>query len=233
MQIRNVMSPDENHVGDNDLYTNLLANWLSVGRKWPSSQTPLPFKIPRDKDGLITYDGDLGMGYKQAAAVLSIYPLQFPEAESHAVQMLNRFEPHVIKSGPAMSDSIHAIIHARFDNPPSYRAYEDWIKSWKPFTSNRFLLFSEKRNKEQTYFTTGAAGALQTVLYGFLGFRIDSQQQPDSLWHTSLMGNTMLSIKPNLPPLWKSVKIENLSVLGTHYSFRITHQGLQVLPGGK
>jgi trehalose/maltose hydrolase-like predicted phosphorylase len=144
--------------------------------------------------------------------------------------MLERFEPAVIKNGPAMSDSLHALIWARAGD--SERAYADWRKSWQPFTQSPFDLFSEKRSKPQTYFATGAAGCLQTVLYGFLGFRVDSNSQPGSAWQESLMGHLQLSLKPNLPPEWKSVKLKNLRVLDARYSFDITHNGVQVNPGG-
>ena len=65
------MSPDENHIGDNDLYTNLLAMWLTNGRKWPATPT---YKLPKDAKGFLTYDGDPVKGYKQAAAILACYP---------------------------------------------------------------------------------------------------------------------------------------------------------------
>jgi trehalose/maltose hydrolase-like predicted phosphorylase len=228
MTIEKVMSPDENHIGDNDLYTNLLASWLVSGRQWNSNQTS-PFKIPHDAQGLITYDGDRFRGYKQAAAVLSIYPLQYPPAELDSKTMLNRFESAVIKNGPAMSDSLHGLIWARAGDPE--KGYQDWQKSWKPFTDNAFDLFSEKRSKSQTYFTTGAGGCLQTVLYGFLGYRVDSSPQPGSAWQIPIMGKQVLSLKPHLPSEWRSVKVKGLNVLNTLYSFSITHQGVQVRPG--
>src|SRR5579862_1843752 len=90
--IERVMSPDESHIGDNDLYTNLLAQWCVNGGNWerrvpPGDTGGMPvkthgrdahatFKLPRDKISFLTYDDDPVRSYKQAAAVLSIYPLQ-------------------------------------------------------------------------------------------------------------------------------------------------------------
>lgn len=215
-QIRDVMSPDENHIGDNDLYTNLLAQWL----------TGKPYKLPRDSKTFLTYDNDALRGYKQAAAVLSIYPLQYGPAEQEAKAMMERFANKVTANGPAMTDSVHATIWARIGEPDL--AYTTWQKGWKDFTNNPLLLFSEKRKKPTTYFTTGAAGCLQTVLYGFLGFRLDSPAKPKAAWTTKLAGEHWLSVSPNLPKAWKSVTLTHFLVAGKHYSFTASHDGTKV-----
>jgi trehalose/maltose hydrolase-like predicted phosphorylase len=85
------------------------------------------------------------------------------------------------------------------------------------------MLFSEKRNKAVTYFTTGAAGCLQAVIYGFLGFRIDEGKQPGALWSEG-----PVSIKPNLPSQWKSVTFKGARIRGKTYTFRITSGSVTV-----
>ena len=243
-EIKGTMSPDEFHIGDNDLYTNLLAEWCVNGGKFaPAVSPPLTpsprtnivergftrFKLPRDEKSFLTYDGDPVRGYKQAAAVLAIYPLQYPPAEKQALTMLDRFEGKVTKNGPAMSDSIHALIRARFGD--AGEAYKTWHESWKPFTDHAFMLFSEKRSKDSTYFVTGAAGSLQSVIYGFLGFRIDYQKEPGAVWTKQLKGGYWLSIKPNLPPAWKKVTFKNFHVLGKRYTLTATHDSATVTEG--
>jgi hypothetical protein len=104
------------------------------------------------------------------------------------------------------------------------KAYSTWQDSWKPFTKQPLMLFSEKRTKPTTYFTTGAAGSLQTVLFGFLGFRLDSVAEQGAAWSKQLRGNNWLSIKPNLPLQWKSVKLKNFTVLGHRYTLTATHR---------
>lgn len=241
-----VMSPDENHIGENDLYTNLLAQWCSDGGRWvlpeegahrrdADATTRFVFKLPKDDETFLTYDNDALRGYKQAAAVLSIYPLQYPPAEARAQAMMERFADKTTPNGPAMSDSLHALIYARMGQTD--KAYDTWRKSWQDFVKGPFLLFSEKRKRESTYFTTGAAGCLQTVLYGFLGFRIDSKKQAGAGWSTNLALGQVLSVKPNLPKTWKSVKFKNFTVLGRRYTLIATHPdangkgGLQVIQG--
>lgn len=221
LEIRDVVSPDENRLVDNDLYTNVLAQWA----------TGATFKLPHDAAGLLAYDRDPVDTYKQPAAELAIYPLQNPGAERRARAIMERIAPSVKKIGPAMTDSLHALIWARLGEPD--RAYELWRGSWRDFTRGGLMLFSEKRNGRDTYFTTGAAGCLQTVLYGFLGFRIDSQAQVGAAWTTPLSLGKILSIKPNLPRAWKSVKLRNFTVLGKPYTLIVTPRQVRVVQGDR
>jgi trehalose/maltose hydrolase-like predicted phosphorylase len=233
-ELHDVMSPDENHIGDNDLYTNLLAGWLknrSDSRIPPSKVwEKLLYKLPKDDQTFLTYDNDRLRGYKQAAAVLSIYPLQYPPAEKQARAMMERFADKVIKNGPAMTDSVHSVIWSRLGERD--KAYAAWKASWEPFTRHPLMLFSEKRVRSKTYFTTGAGGALQSVLYGFAGMRLDWQKEPGSAWSTRLRGDNWLSVKPNLPPSWKSLKFRNFTVDGRRYSLSVSPNAVQVVPGG-
>jgi trehalose/maltose hydrolase-like predicted phosphorylase len=203
------MSPDEHFIGNNDLYTNLLAQFC-VDNYAPGKGL---FMLPRDEKSLLTYDGDKVKSYKQAAAVLSIYPLQNPEAEKNAKVMMSRFSDKVIKNGPAMTDSIHSIIYARMGQPED--AYQAWHRSWKDFADHPLMLFSEKRNSERTYFTTGAGGCLQAVLFGFAGLRIDTEIPAGFKKIADLKSGYVLSAKPNLPKAWKSMRIRGLTVLGS------------------
>lgn len=237
-EIRDVMSPDEHHVGDNDLYTNLLAQWMRNGLTWREEGEKA--HLPRDDKTFLTYDGDALRGYKQAAAVLAIYPLQFPQAEAEAKLMMDRFADKVIANGPAMSDSLHALIWARLGEAD--KAYDTWRKSWMNFTGpmpeglgesteRPLMLFAEKRRGTETYFTTGAAGCLQTVIYGFLGLRIDEKSTPGAVWSKKLHGGRLLSVKPNLPRAWRSATFRNFKVLGQSYTLTVTREGAQVTPG--
>ncbi len=240
LEVKGTMSPDENHIGNNDLYTNLLFEWLQNGRQWMTDDEirksgRTPYAKPHDDKTLLTYDNDALRGYKQAAAVLSIYPLQYPPAEKQARAMMDRFADKVIKNGPAMTDSVHATIWARLGEPE--RAYVLWNRELDDFLKPPLLLFSEKRAKPITYFTTGAGGSLQTVLYGFLGFRLDSMIESGAAWSVSLSDRTSpdqaglnrwLSVKPNLPLAWKSVKFRHFTVRGKQYDLVVTHEKVSV-----
>lgn len=215
-EIKGTMSPDENHVGDNDLYTNLLAMWLMSGRKWPATPT---YKLPKDGQSFLTYDDDPVKSYKQAAAVLACYPLQYPPAEAETKTMLERFAPKTIENGPAMTDSIHGLLWARIGEPD--KGYEAWRKGWVDFTRQPLLLFSEKRRSPRTYFATGAGGSLQTVLYGFAGLRLDYKKVADAAWSRALLGERILSIRPNLPPQWHGIRLKGIALPDGRYDFDI------------
>lgn len=224
-EIKDVMSPDENHIGDNDLYTNLLAQWAMNGAKW---EGPTKFKLPEDEKSFLTYDNDSIRSYKQAAAVLSIFPLQYPPAEKQARVMMERFESKVSKNGPAMSDAIHATIWARLGEKE--KAYEAWKRAWEPFVKGPQMMFSEKRSSERTYFYTGAAGCLNTVLYGFAGFRFDEKPLEGAAWKKQLKSGWWLSCKPCLPPKWQSLQINPMIIEGQKYSVEITPEKVDIQP---
>jgi trehalose/maltose hydrolase-like predicted phosphorylase len=227
-ELKGVMGPHERIV-NNDLYSNLIAQWILDG--WNTKPGELRFKLPRDDTTFLTYDGDDLSTYQQASAVLAIYPLQYPEAEKEARLMMERFENKVTENGPAMSDSIHAVIRARLGE--KQKAYDAWQRSWRRYTNHPLLLFSEKPKVERTYFVTGAAGCLQSVLYGFLGFRIDSQKDPAAAWSKPLLGGQFLTVKPNLPMNWKSVTLKNFTVLGKRYTLTATHDAVRVKEGSE
>lgn len=224
--LRGTMSPDEYHTGDNDLYTNILAE--RYGRRVMFNSS---WSRPKDTISYLTYDNDGLRAYKQAAAVLAIYPLQDSQAEAQAELMLSRFAPKVIKNGPAMSESIHALVLARLGK--TKEAYEYFTKSWKPFMTDPFLQFSEKRHRPITYFTTGAGGCLQSVLFGFAGLRVDDVAAKGAHWKIDLKDQKVLSCKPNLPPKWKSLKIRGLKVLGKRYTVSIIGDKAELIPEGE
>ena len=212
------MSPDENHIGDNDLYTNILANECidTLEASKPNQRAPLP----KDEKSFLTYDNDSMRGYKQAAAVLAIYPLQYPPAEKQASVMLDRFMDKVTKNGPAMSDSVHATILARLGRADE--AYALWQKDRDEFADHPLWMFSEKRSKPVTYFVTGAGGWMQTLLYGFLGLRLDDQPMPGALWKLQLKSGAWISAIPHLPSAWKRLAV---TVVLDGQPYRLTASG--------
>ncbi|MFQ3667628.1 MAG: hypothetical protein SNJ61_01880 [Fimbriimonadaceae bacterium] len=230
LSIDGTMSPDEFYTGNNDLYTNLLAQWAVNGGTWVRPEGAPVFRLPRSGDALLTYDGDDDRRrYKQAAAVLAIYPLQAPVAEAQAADMMRRFSERITPNGPAMSDSVHGLIYARLGD--TERAYEFWRKSWQEFTGHPLLIFSEKRRRAETYFTTGAGGSLQTVLYGFLGFRLDYEKREDAAWTMPVRNGRWLSANPKLPPQWNRVTLKNFEVLGRRFTLTATPDAVRVSPG--
>jgi trehalose/maltose hydrolase-like predicted phosphorylase len=220
LEILGTMSPDEFKIADNDLYTNILAEW-AIRTFGPDQLTT--FKLPRDSKSLLTYENDELKGHKQAAGILAVYPLQHQEAERTARTLLKRFKPAVIEQGPAMTDSIHAIVEARLGDRE--QAYATWQDSWKQFAHHPLMIFSEKRANDRGYFTTGAGGCLQTVLYGFGGIRIDDSPLLTASLTLPLRNGKHLNVLPSLPPAWKRVTFKNLILPDQRLTLEMDQRG--------
>jgi hypothetical protein len=219
---RGVMSPDEFATVDDDLYTNLVAERV-LGPKWQGR-----FYRPRDATTFLTYTGDRLRGYKQAAALLAVWPLQEPQAEDEALAMLDRFAGKTVPNGPAMSLSIEALVRARFDDPE--RAYEVWLESWRRYTHGPHLQFSESPSGRNTYFLTGAGGCVNALLYGFVGLRLDSRPAPGAPWSRQLASGAWVSLKPRLPKAWRSVTVEPFVFDGQRHVLTVRTGAVKIQP---
>ena len=219
-EILDVTSPNEKFVGDNDLYTNLLAEWITNSRGWKAKPN---YYLPKDSASFLNYDNDPMRDYQQVAGLLSIYPLQYPEAEKQALTMLQRFEPGLSKNGPAMGHSIIATIYARLGQ--THKAYRAWKESWAPYLTGQNHLFSERNNVPKTYFYTGAAGALNTVIYGFGGFRLDRLPLKDAKWTKKLKSGWWLSCKPSVPGEIGKIIFNGIQIDDQKYDFEMSSTG--------
>lgn len=225
----NVVSPDEQRDNaDNDLYTNLVAQWcsdFSSGRPFGTGQKVYDF--PRDSETFLTYEDDSLSGYKQAAALLSVWPLQYPECEREARQLLGRFAGKTAPNGPAMSLSVEAIVQARFLD--SDIAYQTWRRSWKNYTTEPDYDFHESP-QGPSYFLTGACGCINTILYGFVGLRFNDKPISRAASSLPLRDGWTLTVDPNLPKAWSSIRVEGLKVLGQRYTLRVTRTTAEFVP---
>ncbi len=219
-EIKDVTSPNEKFTGDNDLYTNLLAEWVHNGRQWKGTST---YYLPKDGQSFLNYDNDPLRDYQQAAGLLGIYPLQYPEAEKQAKVMLNRFEGGLSPNGPAMGHSIVATIWARLGQ--SRKAYQAWRQSWVPYMTGPNNLFSERKNVSRPYFYTGAAGALNTIIYGFAGFRIDRSPLAGAKWTKKMKSGWWLSCKPCVPAEIGKILFKGILLDSEKYDFTMSSTG--------
>jgi hypothetical protein len=237
LEFLSVISPDEGRPRDNDLVTNLLARFV-LSRRHPELATQVV--LPRARDGLLaSWDGDHLKGYQQTSALLALYPLEVPVPRPEAEAMFERYARLTSPNGPAMSDSIHATIAARFASTPgeasaewSRRAYELWRESWGPFL-DPVGGFSERRGTRETSFLTGAAGCLQAVIYGFAGLRLvppgaDIEGEP----LIELNAGWRLAAQPALPPGWRSLTLRGIWLNGQRYTIRATQTGEVVITQG-
>ncbi|MBB6052545.1 hypothetical protein [Armatimonas rosea] len=229
-EILKVIGPDElqNTPLDNNAYTNAMAQRCllaaaEVGKalgkplnpQWTTVANGMYF--PKNSDGVILKcDDDKGKpGTKQADGELLLWPAQLPAADAKTFDF-HKVRP--IKNGPAMTDSVHALIAARLGR--AAEAEEEFRASYRPFVRGPFLLFSEKRSLDRCVFTTGCGGVLQAVLYGFGGL---------DFAHWDAMSKAPVA----LPKGWKKLEIQGVCYKGKRYTVTVTPQGRTVTPAAR
>lgn len=135
-----------------------------------------------------TYDG---VTIKQADVNLLAYPLKIVSDPAQIKKDLDYYEPRMAPDGPAMGNAILSILASRSGDPA--RAYELWVRSYKPNEAPPFGVLAETAGGTNPYFATGAGGFLQATLMGFGGLDITPQG--------------IIQGKTRLPKAWKGMKI--------------------------
>lgn len=232
-EILNVVPPDENaELVNNSVYTNAIARMnleiavraaRAVGAapdaRWSKVASSIYIPFDEKNRRFIAFDGYKGYPAKQADTELLIYPLQFKINRKDMTDIYRNtfdyYRPKVLANGPAMSASAHTVIAARLGDCAD--AYKYWRSSWTSFFRGPFNYFNEKRSKtwEAMCFLTGAAGPVQSLLFGIAGARMDYASP-----------GAELAFSPCLPKQWKSVRVTGIRWRGA--SFDVT-----VLPGNK
>ena len=140
-------------------------------------------RIPKFPNGVTReYEGYDGQGIKQADANLLAYPLKVVTRPEEIKKDLLYYEPKIDKNGPAMSFSVLALQYARLGD--GEKAYELFVRSFRPNQLPPFGVISEGAGGTNPYFTTGAGGLLQMVINGFCGLDLTDdgvRQLPSSL----------------------------------------------------
>jgi trehalose/maltose hydrolase-like predicted phosphorylase len=227
-QIRRVSTPDENAgLVDNSAWTNFGARenlrdaiqaarllGLPVDPRW--TQVAEGLLIPRDASGMILeYSGYKGQKAKQADTLLLLFPGDMPLPRAEQQRLFKYYVDRTIATGPAMTESVHAVIAARLGLPEE--AYRRFHQSVDPFVRPPFFSFSEKRTRDNLQFLTGAAGALQAILYGFAGLQLTDSPTP--VFH------------PQLPAAWSGLTLQNLAWRGRRYDVTIRRgQPVRITP---
>ena len=135
-----------------------------------------------------TYNGVM---IKQADVNLLAYPMNIVSGEAVIRKDLEYYEPRMAPDGPAMGQSVLATLYARLGE--AEKAYELFVKSYKPNEVPPFGVLAETAGGTNPYFATGAGGMLQVVVNGIGGLEITDE------------GIVQLATK--LPKQWQSLKI--------------------------
>jgi len=140
-----------------------------------------------------TYDG---VNIKQADVNLLAYPLRVVTDPAQVKKDLDYYEPRMAKDGPAMGNAILSLLAARSGDP--VRAYDLWVKSYKPNEVPPFGVLAETAGGTNPYFATGAGGFLQATLMGFGGLDITP--------------GGIVQMKTKLPKGWKGLTMTGIGV---------------------
>lgn len=138
-----------------------------------------------------TYNGEI---IKQADANLLSYPLHIVTERKAIERDLKYYEPKLSPEGPAMGQSIFAVLYARLGNADE--AYRLFKRSYEPNKRPPFGALAEAATSNNPYFATGAGGMLQVVLFGFGGLDITE--------------NGIVQKNPVLPRQWKSLTLKGI-----------------------
>lgn len=148
------------------------------------------------------YSGEI---IKQADVNLLAYPLEVVQNPIQIEKDLKYYENKIDKqNGPAMGNSILSILYCRLGN--SSKAYELFRKSFQPNKRPPYGVLAESATSNNPYFTTGAGGMLQAILFGFAGLELTDEG--------------VMQHNPILPKAWKSLKIKGVGPEKKTYTIR-------------
>lgn len=161
--------------------------------KW--NEVASKIRILKFEDGTTkehaTYNGER---IKQADVNLLTYPLDVVNDEETVLKDLKYYEPKLAEEGPAMGQSVFAVIYARLGN--AKEAYRLFRRSYEPNKRPPFGALAEAATSDNPYFATGAGGMLQVVLFGFGGLDITNEG--------------IVQKNPILPKEWKSLTLKGI-----------------------
>ena len=134
------------------------------------------------------YDGQL---IKQTDVNMLAYPLGVITDRDQIVRDIEYYFDRIDPNGPAMSNAIIAVLHARLGDPET--AFKVFKKSYTDKLRPPFGVLSENANNSRVSFATGLGGILQSVIFGFAGVEITEE------------GIRQLPAK--IPSHWKSLTV--------------------------
>ena len=166
-----------------------------VDPRWMEISDNLVFTY--DADGVTMeytdYDGRL---IKQTDVNMLAYPLGVVTDPQQTLRDINYYFDRIDPNGPAMSNAIIAVLHARLGDPET--AFKVFKKSYTDKLRPPFGVLSENANNSRVSFATGLGGILQSVIFGFAGVEITE--------------NGIVQLPTRLPSHWKSLTVTGVGV---------------------
>ncbi|MHB9038780.1 MAG: glycosyl hydrolase family 65 protein [Armatimonadota bacterium] len=231
-EILQVVPPDENaELINNSAYTNIIAQMnlqlaqkaakqigVAPSPKWDEVAEKMYIPYDATNKRFIAFEGHKpNWKAKQADSELIIYPLQYNIPGQNMTDIyrstFDYYSKRVLPNGPAMITSAYSVIAARFGDCD--RAYTEFVKSYKPYFRGPFNYFNEKASTtiDNQCFLTGAAGPIQSTLFGLAGAHMDYFAQDNG---------KNLNWSPCLPKQWKSLKLTGVNWRGKAFDVVIS-----------
>lgn len=214
-EIRHVVGADEYASDvDNDAFTNAAAKEnlgaaISAARILSLPANP-DWETVRSNLSYVTYENGVTREYtnyqgqktKQADAELLAYPLQAIRDPAAILRDLEYYAPRFdAENGPAMTRAIYTILYQRLGMPE--KAYR-WFKAgYERNERPPFGVLTESASSNNPYFSTGAGGLVQAILYGFGGL--------------SITDRGLVQVASKLPHAWKSLTLIGIGPEGKTY----------------
>ena len=148
-------------------------------------------------DGVtMEYTGYEGQVIKQTDVNMLAYPLGVVTDRDQIIRDIDYYFGRIDPNGPAMSNAIIAVLHARLGDPET--AFKVFKKSYTDKLRPPFGVLSENANNSRVSFATGLGGILQSVIFGFAGLEITEQG--------------IIQLPTKIPSHWKSLTVTGVGV---------------------
>lgn len=166
--------------------------------------TPDPRWMEISDNLVFTYDEGVTMEYtgydgqmiKQTDVNMLAYPLGVVTDAEQILRDINYYFDRIDPNGPAMSNAIIAVLHARLGDPET--AFKVFKKSYTDKLRPPFGVLSENADNSRVSFATGLGGILQSVIFGFAGLDITD--------------GGIVQLPTSLPSHWKSLTVTGVGV---------------------
>ena len=166
-----------------------------VDPKWLEISDNLVFTY--NNEGVtMEYTGYNGQLIKQTDVNMLAYPLGVITDREQTLRDINYYFNRIDPNGPAMSNAIIAVLHARLGDPE--KGYNVFKKSYMDKIRPPFRVLSENADNSRVSFATGLGGILQSVIFGFGGLEITEKG--------------IIQLPTQLPSHWKSLTITGVGV---------------------
>ncbi|MDE6322590.1 MAG: glycoside hydrolase family 65 protein [Paramuribaculum sp.] len=186
--IKGVVGADEYAIGVNDnAFTNgAVMRSLEYARRaaallghktdplWEDMEKHMRFHHIPGTEIISEYEGYAGETIKQADVALLAYPLNLLKTPEEIERNLTYYDAKIDSvNGPAMSHSAMAVNYARLGD--GEKAARLVARAYQPNLRGAFHNLSESPGNDHVYFVTGAGGLLQSLVFGFAGVEIDTE----------------------------------------------------------